>query len=91
MCPRAKGDWSRSGITLAELVIAMAIISIGLVGALMVSHSTTRHSADPMIQKQALAVAEAYLEEILLQAYLDPDTVNVCPAAEGRRANYHNV
>ena len=35
--------------------------------------------------------AEAYLEEILLRDYLDPDTSSVCPAPEATRDLYDNV
>jgi MSHA pilin protein MshD len=34
---------------------------------------TVLHSADPMLQHQAVAIAESYLEEVLLHAYSDPD------------------
>lgn len=61
------------GVTLVELIISMVIISIALAGVLSVMNFTTGRSADPMIQHQAIAIAEAYMEEILLQGYADPD------------------
>jgi len=64
---------NNSGVTLVELIISMVIISIALGGVLMVMNFTTGHSADPMLQHQAVAIAEAYMEEILLQNYADPD------------------
>jgi MSHA pilin protein MshD len=60
------------GLTLVELIVSMVIISIALGGVLMVMNFTVSHSADPMIQHQAVAIAEAYMEEILLQGYDDP-------------------
>lgn len=57
------------GVTLIELVISMVIIGIAVVGILKVMEVTTRHSADPMIQHQAVAIAEAYMEEILTKSY----------------------
>lgn len=57
------------GVTLIELVISMVIIGIAVVGILKVMELTTRHSADPMIQHQAVAIAEAYMEEILTKSY----------------------
>ena len=60
------------GVTLVELIISMLIISIALAGVLSVMNFTTSHSADPMIQHQAVAIAEAYMEEILLQEYANP-------------------
>jgi MSHA pilin protein MshD len=61
------------GVTLVELIISMVIISIALAGVLSVMTFTTGRSADPMIQHQAIAIAEAYMEEILLQGYENPD------------------
>ncbi len=57
------------GFTLIELVISMVIISIGVTGILLVMNRTTASSADPMIQHQAIAIADAYLEEISTKSY----------------------
>jgi MSHA pilin protein MshD len=76
MTPMACGGHSR-GFTLVELVISMVVISIALGGVLMVMNYTVQHSADPMLQHQAVAIAEAYLEEVLLRSYNDPDGTNV--------------
>jgi len=61
------------GFTLVELIISMVVVSIALGGVLMVMNTTIWHSADPMLQHQAVAIAESYLEEVLLHAYSDPD------------------
>ena len=63
---------SARGVTLVELIISMLIISIALAGVLSVMNFTTGRSADPLIQHQAIAIAEAYMEEIMLQGYFDP-------------------
>lgn len=60
---------AHSGVTLVELILSMVIISIALVGILSVINLTVSHSADPVVQHQAVSIAEAYLEEILLQEY----------------------
>jgi len=65
-----------TGVTLIELIISMVIISIALTGILTVMNLTVSHSADPVIQHQAVAIAESYLEEILLQSYADPDAAD---------------
>jgi MSHA pilin protein MshD len=49
--------------------MSMVIISIASVGILSVMNLTQKHSADPLVERQALAIAEAYMEEILLQNY----------------------
>jgi len=82
---------ARAGLTLIELVISIAVLAIALGGALLAIDQTTVRSADPMIQHQASAVAEATLEEILLKSFLDPDTGTVCPAPEASRGLYDNV
>lgn len=63
----------QQGATLIELILSMVIISIALVGIFSVINLTTLHSADPMVNFQAIAVAESYMDEILLQSYADPD------------------
>lgn len=70
--------WRRkqqAGISLIELLVFIVVVSVGLVGILSVMNITTRHSADPMVRKQALAIAESLLEEVQLQpfTYCDPD------------------
>lgn len=67
--PIHPGFKQQRGVTLVELVISMVIISIALVGIFSVINLTVSHSADPLVQQQAVAIAESYLEEVLLQAY----------------------
>lgn len=71
------------GVTLVELILSMMIISIALVGIFAVMNLTVRHSADPLVQHQAVAIAESYLEEILLQNYAG--------SASGNRADFDDV
>lgn len=69
-------DRSRqSGISLIELVMFIVIVGVGVAGILPVMNVTTQHSADPMLRKQAQAIAEALLEEIELQPFTwcDPE------------------
>lgn len=63
---------AQSGATLVELIISIVIISIALTGILTVMNQTVNHSADPLVQHQAIAIAESYLEEVLLQSYSNP-------------------
>jgi MSHA pilin protein MshD len=55
------------GISLIELIMFIVIISVALAGILLVMNQVTRGSPDPLIRKQALAIAESMLEEIQLQ------------------------
>ena len=58
--------------TLIELIVTLVVLSIAATALLSVFTSTIRGSADPVIQQQATTIAEAYVEEILLQAFDDP-------------------
>ncbi len=58
---------SERGISLIELVMFIVIISIAMAGILLVMNNVIRHSADALVRKQALAIAESVLEEIQLQ------------------------
>jgi MSHA pilin protein MshD len=71
------------GLSLVELVLFIIIVGIGVAGILMVFSVTTKASADPLIQKQMLAIAEALLEEVQAKpfTYCDPDDGNAPTAA----------
>ena len=62
-----------SGFTLLELVVTIVIVAVGLVALLTQILQVTAHSADPMVRQQAHAIAQSYLEEILLRTFCDPD------------------
>lgn len=66
---------SERGISLIELIMFIVIISVALAGILTVMNKVTGHSADTLIRKQALAIAESLLEEVELMpfTYCDPD------------------
>jgi len=72
------------GISLVELIVFIAVVGVGVAGVLAALNVATRSSADPMIQKQALAIAEALMEEVQLQpfTYCDPDDVNAATALD---------
>jgi MSHA pilin protein MshD len=82
-----QGFRHQAGVTLIELILSMVIISIALTGIFSVMNLTVSHSADPVVQYQAIAIAEAYLEEIISQSAIDPDGAN----AGETRASYDNV
>jgi MSHA pilin protein MshD len=78
----AKGTRQR-GITLIELLVFIIIVSVAIVGVLSVLNLTVRHSADPLVRKQVLALAESILSEIEQQpfTYCDPNDANAATAA----------
>ncbi|MBI5007029.1 MAG: type II secretion system protein [Nitrosomonadales bacterium] len=55
------------GVSLVELILFIVIVSAAMAGILLVMNQVTGHSADPLVRKQAMAVAESMLEEIQLQ------------------------
>lgn len=63
------------GTSLIELIMFIVIVSVALAGILLVMNTVTRGSADPLIHKQALAIAESLLEEVELMpfTFCDPD------------------
>jgi MSHA pilin protein MshD len=71
----------QTGATLIELVTSIVILAIAIGGVMLALTTTIGRSADPMIQQQASAIAQAYLEEILLQSFCDPDLSSDCPTA----------
>lgn len=79
------------GVTLVELVITIVVLGIASTALFSAMAAISGRSADPMLRQQSLAIAEAYLEEILLQAYLDPSSGTVCPSAPASRIQFDNV
>lgn len=85
----------RPGFTLIELIVFIVIVSVGLAGVLTVFNTVTRSSAEPVRDKQALAAAEAMLEEALNNNFANPGggyTPAGCPAtASCDRARFDDV
>ena len=94
-------------LEVASAVVVLMVVGVGVAGILSVYTTSIKNSADPLVRKQALAIAESLLEEILLKDYCDPDTATlsttvppappICPASriaadqEASRANYDDV
>jgi MSHA pilin protein MshD len=77
------------GFTLIEVIIFIVVVGAGLAGILSVSTNVVKSSADPMVRKQAMAMADSILEEILQKEYQDPDGLpNV---VESGRDTYDDV
>jgi len=64
------------GVTLIEMVIFIAIVSIAFTGIIMVFISTGKHSADPLIKIRTIELGQSFLEEILLKKYDEGAPVN---------------
>ena len=72
MCIKPRRRSSHGGFSLIELIVAMLLISIGVLGLLSAMSTLVKGSADPMGRKQAIAVAESLLEEIMLKDFANP-------------------
>ncbi|HEU0188726.1 MAG TPA: type II secretion system protein [Gallionella sp.] len=61
----------------------IVIVSVAVAGILLVMNVTTKGSADPLIHKQALAIAESLLEEVELMpfTFCDPNDPAAATAA----------
>lgn len=57
------------GFTLVEMIIAIVVIGVGLAGVLTAFKVASRSSADPVVDRQLLALAEGMLEEVLAQRF----------------------
>lgn len=75
-----------SGFTLIEIIITIVVLAVAATAIMSVFSSTIRTSANPMIQQQAISIAEAYMEEILLKSFNDPDGIG-----GETRANFDDV
>lgn len=82
MCIRDPRAVRSRGVSLVELILFILIVSVAIVGILGVLNLTAARSSDPLIRKQALAIAESLLEEVELMpfTYCDPTDANAATA-----------
>ena len=76
-----------SGATLIELIISIVVIAIAASAVLGLLSSTVGRSADAMVMSQAVAIAEAYLEEIALK----PSPIPTASTARRRAPTFDDV
>ena len=84
------------GFTLVEMIVAIVVIGVGLAGVIVAFTTTVRSSADPLIRKQMLSIAEEMLEEALLKPFAVSGTApgNVlvaCGTAAAARSAFDDV
>lgn len=75
------------GFTLIEMLFFIVIVGVGLAGVLSVFQRSVAASGDPVMRKQAIAIAESMMEEIMLTEYANPTGGDVGSA----RATYDDV
>jgi MSHA pilin protein MshD len=73
MCTELRGSETRqSGFTLIELLMFIIIVGVSITGILSVMNVTVKSSADPVVRKQAMAMAEAIMDEVLAKDFANP-------------------
>lgn len=82
----------QSAFTLIEIIVTIIVIGIAAAALMSVFTNMIRGSADPVIQQQATTVAEAYIEEIMLRSFNDPQGgESGTDEGEAGRADYDDV
>jgi MSHA pilin protein MshD len=84
--------YCQSAFTLIEIIVTILVLAVASTALPGIYSNMVRGSADPVIQQQAITVAEAYMEEILRKAYEDPFVAET-GSAEGTesRASFNDV
>ena len=78
------------GVTLVELVVAIVVLSVAMVGLMAAYSRVVGSSADPMIYQQALAIADSMMEEIMSKGY--PDSFSgTCASGGSDRTLFDDV
>ena len=80
--PRLHRRQSQRGFTLMEAIVAIVVVGVALAGVMLAVRESVRGSADPVVQRQMLAVAQAFMEEVQLKPYAV--AVNGAPAGCAR-------
>jgi MSHA pilin protein MshD len=74
------------GFSLIELVITIVVIAIALTAVFLALDTAVGSSANPMAETQAIAIGQAYLEEIQGKSYADLPCPSPCT-----RSDYNDV
>lgn len=90
-CPQCSVVSPQDGLTLIELILFIVIVGVALAGVIGAFVFTTKTSADPMVRKQAIAVGESLLEEIMLKSFSNPPGGFTGPPTQGNRPFFDDV
>lgn len=75
------------GVTLVEVVISIVVVATAASAVLGLLSKNVERSADAMVVAQAVSIANAYLEEITLKPFADPDGMS----GEALRQDFDDV
>lgn len=79
------------GISLIEVIIFIVIVGVSLAGVLSIFIRTTSSSANPVLNKQAIAVAESLMEEIAATPYSCPPAATCNAVTTTNRTQTHKI
>ncbi|MDP1682826.1 MAG: type II secretion system protein [Burkholderiales bacterium] len=79
------------GFSLVEAVVFIVIVATALAGVLGVMSTTTQRSADPLVRKQAIAVAESMLEEVSLHDFNNPSGGFSGASTQANRQSFDDI
>lgn len=79
------------GFSLVELLVSMIIMGVGLAGLMSVMPLAIQSSADPLVTKQALTVAEGMLNEVSGKPFSNPSGGFTGAATQANRALFDDV
>lgn len=79
------------GFSLVEVVVSIVVLSGGLSLILLPMITATRGSADPIVTKQSLAVAESLMDEILAKDFANPSGGFTGAATQANRPLFDDV
>jgi MSHA pilin protein MshD len=80
------------GVTLVELIVTIVVVAVAVSGVLALVSATAARSAENMLQVQAVAIAESYLNEILQKPFgLDPCAPACTRTQMGKVGDYNGL
>jgi MSHA pilin protein MshD len=80
--PEARKIFKHAGFTLLEIITTVVVIAIAATALMSVFSSTVATSADPVLEHQAIAIAEAYMDEIAAKEFGPCPVSAPCPGSE---------
>lgn len=69
------------GFTLLEIITTVVVIAVAATALMSVFSSTVATSADPVLEHQAIAIAEAYMDEIAAKDFAPCPVSAPCPGS----------
>jgi MSHA pilin protein MshD len=79
------------GFSLPELILLIVVMAIALTGVLLAFNTAVIGSVNPVVNKQAIAIAESLMDEILLMPFSNPSGGFTGAATQANRAQFDDV